>query len=52
VSVIQISKDEFDAGSILRREAVSINADTKFSELQKTLSELGGEILSDIFETD
>ena len=52
VSVIQISKGKFDAGKILLQRAVSMTPYTRFSELQDTLSTLGGEMLADIFATD
>ena len=33
VSVIEISKDKFDAGAILSQKSVQIKAETKFDEL-------------------
>ncbi|TNV77183.1 hypothetical protein FGO68_gene11837 [Halteria grandinella] len=51
VSVIEISKNVFDAGAILYQASVPIAENTRFSELSETLADLGADgvlqILSD-----
>ena len=42
VSVIEISKNKFDAGDILWQKEMPMSKDTKFDELQASLSGLGG----------
>lgn len=52
MSVIEISKNKFDAGAILYQEKVAIDEGTRFSELSVELAEMGGigvlEVLKDL----
>ena len=42
VSIIEISKNKFDAGDILWQKEMPMNQNTKFDELQQSLSGVGG----------
>lgn len=46
VSIIEISKNKFDAGNILIQGSVPLLPVTRFDELQMKLSILGGELIS------
>ena len=52
VSIIEISKNEFDAGAIVHQTKLNIDEGMKFKELSQTLATLGGmgmlQVLSDI----
>jgi len=43
VSVIEISKNKFDAGAILFQKTVQINENIRFSDLSEKLAEIGGD---------
>lgn len=42
VSIIEISKNIFDAGSIYYQASVEIDENTRFDHLSQTLADLGG----------
>ena len=48
VSIIEISKNQFDAGPVLWQKKVPIDEKTRFLELQATLSTVGGEGLAHV----
>lgn len=52
VSVIEISKDRFDAGKILAQTRVPLTPETRFDQLSPQLSALGGQLLANICKDD
>ena len=48
MSIIEISKGQFDAGNILWQKKVPMDESTRFLELQQTLSTVGGQGLSSV----
>lgn len=50
VSIIEISKNKFDAGAILWQGEVEMNENTKFDQLSDELSQLGGDGMLQILD--
>eukprot|EP00347_Sterkiella_histriomuscorum_P011893 403370694 len=50
VSIIEISKNKFDAGKILWQEKVEINEKTDFESLSKQLADLGGQGMCELLK--